>query len=132
MVNLERNRSRRRYPDALSGFDITAVFGFRYNFLNYRAINELFFYSNGTVDVNFFSALSHAFPIYNHDLVARYITAEHLILTPLVSFLILISVICTGYLICKKRLNNSGFWILNSWLLIGILGLALYKQDIYD
>ena len=108
------------------------IFDFRHNFLNYRAINELFFYSNGTVDVNFFSALSHAFPIYNHDLVARYITAEHLILTPLVSFLILISVICTGYLICKKRLNNSGFWILNSWLLIGILGLALYKQDIYD
>lgn len=107
-------------------------FDLKHNFLNYRAITTVLFNDKTTVNINFSDTISKIIPIYSHDLVGRYIAAENPILTLLISVLILLPIFWVGYLLYKKRSINIGVWVLNNWLLIGVLGLALYKQNIYD
>ena len=107
------------------------VFDLKHDFLNYKAITS-FFASQDSVGFNILDILNRIVPVYTYNLVGRYLTGENPILTPFISLLILLPIIWTGYLIYKKRPFNHGFWILNNWLLVGIIGLTLYKQSIYD
>lgn len=108
------------------------LFDLKHNFINYRAINELLFTNGNAVNFNIADTLERIIPIYSHDLVARYLTVENAILSPIVAVLILIPLISIVFLIFKKRKINYGLWLLNIYLLIGIFGLAFYKQNIYD
>lgn len=101
------------------------IFDFKHNFLNYRAITTLFFSQDTVVKLNLLDTVNRIIPIYNHSLIGRYLTAENQILTFLVSVLILIPILW-------NRLRNFGFRILTTWLCIGILGLTMIKQEIYD
>ncbi|MBU0999840.1 glycosyltransferase [Patescibacteria group bacterium] len=108
------------------------VFDLKHNFLNYKAISAIFLDNQAAVNFNLFDTLNKVIPIYNDNLVARYLTGENPILTPFISTLILAPFLWITYLMRKKRQYNYGFWILGIWLLIGTAGLALYKQNIYD
>lgn len=99
------------------------IFDLRHNFLNYRAISEFFLNRETTVNVNPFNSLSRTFPIYNHNLVGRYITVENQFLTPVISVLALVPFLF---------FRTWSVLALGVWLGVGILGLSLYKQSIYD
>lgn len=111
------------------------IFDLKHNFLNYRAISSLLSGRDSAIGLNIIDMPNKLRSIYSGNLVGRYMSAENPILTPLVSILILIPLIWAGYLLYKNRNNKEygyQFWILNNWLLVGILGLTLYKQNIYD
>ncbi|MBI3103924.1 glycosyltransferase [Candidatus Daviesbacteria bacterium] len=108
------------------------LFDLRHNFLNFKAITALFFGQDTSVGFNIVDSLQRIPQIFSQSLIGRYLTAENPVLTFIVSILILIPLIYTGYLMYQKRSFNYGFWILNNWLLIGILGLSFYKQQIFD
>lgn len=107
------------------------IFDLKHNFLNYRAIIT-FFSTNKGIDFNLLENLSNVTPIYYQSIVGRYMSGEYPILTPIVAALILLPIFWTGILFFRKKEFNNGIWILNSWLLIGILGLTFYKNKIYD
>ncbi len=107
-------------------------FDLRHDLLNYRAITSFFLQSNTNVSLNLFAVLERIPQIYNHNLIGRYIAGENNFLTPLVSMIVLVPLLITGYLIYKKKEFNWGLWVLNNWLLIGVLGLTLYQHTIYD
>lgn len=108
------------------------IFDLRHNFLNLKAVSALFFGSESALEFNIFDNLNKIVPIYNFSLVGRHLSGENPFLTPAVSLLILTPLFYTGYLIYKKRPFNYGLWVLNNWLLLGLLGLTFYKQEIFD
>ena len=108
------------------------IFDFRHNFLNYRAIVLFFSNRETTVNLNPLNTLERVVPIYSHDLVGRYLTAENQWLTPIVSVLILLPLLYAFWRKFKKDILIWPYLALGIWLLVGIFGLALYKQTIYD
>ncbi len=98
------------------------LFDFKHNFLNYRAITALF--SGGaSLGFNPVETFSRIPGIYFHDLVGRYMTGENLILATLVGLLILVPL---------KNIKRWPNLFLAVWLIVGLLGLSLYKSNIYD
>lgn len=108
------------------------VFDFKHNFINYRAITAFFTNRETTVNLNLLNTTARIAPIYNDDLIGRYITQGNPLLTLLVSVLVLIPTVLAIYLYFKKKQINWPTLTLSAWLFIGVLGLALYKQSIFD
>ncbi len=108
------------------------VFDIKHNFLNYRAITELFSNNDTAVSFNLLNTLSKIPAIFSNNLIGRYIAAENSFLQQLVALLVLMPLAGATYQVYKNRLINFGLWILNTWLLIGVLGLSFYKGSIYD
>ena len=108
------------------------VFDLKHNFLNYRAITEFFLNRETTVNLNPLNTIERIIPIYNHNLVGRYIGGENPWITPLVSFLILSPLVIALWMRFRSRPLRWVYLALGVWLTVGILGLALYKQNIFD
>lgn len=105
------------------------IFDLKYDYLNYKAITTFFSNRETTVNLNPFNTLGRVWPIYDHNLIGRYITQETW-LTSIVSILVLLPIILAGF---KKSINNKWpYMVLGLWLGVGALGLALYKQNVYD
>ncbi len=99
------------------------IFDLRHNFLNYRAAVELFS-AGSAVKADIFSNVIRIPALFSYNLVGRYISAENLYLTIIVSVLIIIALI-----------YNLSYWpkfSLAMWLIVGLFGLTFYQQNIYD
>lgn len=108
------------------------IFDLRHNFMNYKAVSAFFSNRETTVNINPLNSLGRAMPIYSHDLVGRYMSAEDPITTPLLSILILIPLIYAGFATVKDKALKWPYLTLGLWLFGGVFGLTLYKQTIYD
>jgi len=100
------------------------LFDFKHNFLNYRAMTELFT-NHQSVGFNLLETLGKVPNIFFHDLIGRYLGAENVILAFLVSTLALLPIIL--------RIKKS--WpvlLLTVWLSVGLIGLSFYQGNIYD
>ncbi len=97
-------------------------FDLRHDWLNLRAINQLFTQSQA-FQGNIISNISKPPTIYLDKLIGRYMTGENFYLTVIVSLLVIVALIV-----------NWG-WIamaLAVWLFVGIFILSFYQQSIYD
>ncbi|MCL4366102.1 glycosyltransferase family 39 protein, partial [Patescibacteria group bacterium] len=98
-------------------------FDLRHNYLNYRAITELL--SEGSaVKSDILANIIKLPSLYSNNLIGRYIAGENLYLTIIVSLLVILALI-----------YRFSYWpkiALGVWLLIGLLGLTFYQQDVYD
>lgn len=110
-----------------------AIYDFKYNYQNYRAFTTFFFGDRATtINLNPFNTLERVVPIYSDNLINRYIAGGNYWLMFLVSIIVLIPVIAFFYNLKVKKKLNWPFFALNTWLIGGVMGLALYKQNIYD
>ncbi len=109
------------------------VFDLKHNFMNYRAISTFFTARETTVNLNPLNTFERVVPIYTHNLTGRYLTGEYNFWSTFLSILILIPLLFAliEKLFFKKTLGWA-YLMLGTWLIIGVLGLALYKQSIYD
>lgn len=99
------------------------IFDLRHDFLNYKAIIKLFGESSA-VKADLISNIGQIPSLFVNNLVGRYITGANFYLTILVSLLIIIAFI-----------YKWNFWprlALGIWLIVGLLGLTFYQQNIYD
>jgi 4-amino-4-deoxy-L-arabinose transferase-like glycosyltransferase len=108
------------------------IFDFRHNFINYKALTNLFS-GSGSVGFSLVDTISRLVPIYQYNLVNRHMAGQIDTLSWILSLLILLPILrgFKEYLIDKKNLGWH-FWALGIWLLVGLLGLTFYKQQIYD
>lgn len=97
------------------------IFDLKHNFLNYRAITELFT-QGGDVGGNVFENIARIPSIYSNNLMGRYIAGENIYLTPVVSVLVLLALFRKSWPI----------FCLGAWLFIGLFGVSFYQKDIYD
>lgn len=108
------------------------VFDLKHNFMNYRAINTFFTNRETTVNVNPLNSLDRVPPIYIHSLVGRYVAGDLLWVNWLISTLVLTPLIWAGFWKLKGRPLRWVYLSLGVWLSVGLVGLSLYKQNIYD
>lgn len=97
------------------------VFDFKHNFLNLRALSSLSGSGSITADS---SVLSKIPSLFFYNLTGRYMAGENSYLTIISASLIILSLF-------YKPLSRPKI-ILFVWLIIGLLGLSLYKQNVYD
>lgn len=105
------------------------LFDFRHNFLNYHGLLAIFTQGDSSVGFDLWTSLSRIFPIYIDKLIGRYLAGENNFISLTIGILILIPL---GVVLKNRSLLRWPYFILGIWLLIGLLGLSLYKQEIYD
>lgn len=108
------------------------IFDIRHNFINYHAVTTFFGNRETTVNLNALNSLTRIWPIYSGNLIERYLTRNYFLIT--ISTAILVVVIFLGF-IFKSFKDKKIYWpylAIFTWLWVGVLGLSLYKQTIYD
>ncbi|MEK6881871.1 MAG: hypothetical protein AABY22_19795 [Nanoarchaeota archaeon] len=101
--------------------------------MNYHALQTFFSNRETTVNLNPLNTLARLPQIYSTELIGRHIAGENMFVTNLLSLLILIPLIYAGVMkILGKAELRWVYLALGMYLFIGILGLMLYKQNIYD
>lgn len=109
------------------------IYDFKYNFQNYRAFHTFFFGDRvTTVNLNPFNTLGRVIPIYSDNLIGRYMAGEYFWLMVILSILVLLPVVIFVFNLVKKKKPEWPYFVLSVWFLGGLMGLALYKQTIYD
>lgn len=106
-------------------------FDLRHNFLNYRAIKELFSGGNA-VRGDIFSNIGKVPYIYTQNLIGRYLAGENPYLTVIISLLVIMPICWTIFHIIKNHKINWPILILGVWMIIGLIGLSFYQGSIYD
>lgn len=110
-----------------------AIFDFKYNYQNFTAFKTFFFGDRATtVNLNPFNTLERVMPIYSENLIYRYIAGKNHWIKILVSILVLLPVFVFTFNLIKKKKFTWPYFTLSVWLLGGVMGLALYKQTVYD
>ena len=110
-----------------------AIFDFKYNFQNYRALTTFFLGDRATtVNLNPLNTFERIPPLYYDNLVNRYIAGQNFWLMVLVSILVLLPLIAFLWNLIKRRKFIYSLFVLNVWLIGGVMGLGLYKQTVYD
>lgn len=106
-------------------------FDLRHDLLNFKAISTFFLQRETTVNLNPFNTLERIVPIYTHSLISRYITAENPYLTPIVSVLVFLPLLIALSKVLQGQKIKWPYMVLGYWLMVGILGMALYKQQVF-
>lgn len=123
-----------------------AIFDARHGWQNFGAISKFFTERQETVSIKPWKALPTMFPIWKNDFITRIVggknsTAGLWIAFGLMDLVILYLVRYFRNLIRILKENkdekpNDNFiasvFLITSWLIFAIIGLALYKQHIYD
>ncbi len=99
------------------------IFDLKYNFSNTRAFVELLSGKNTPVEKNLLNPVQRLIPLYKDNLIGRYIAGENAYFSIIISILVLIPVL---------RKINFPVALLGTWLTVGLAGLTLYRQEIFD
>ena len=101
-------------------------FDLRHNWINARAVAAFFADRQATVNLKAYKALPHLWPIWV-DINTSLLAAKNPTVGIIISGFLAIGIV---YLI--KQRPSRDFWFTVSWMGIGLIGLGLYKQHIYD
>lgn len=96
-------------------------FDIRHNYLNYRAIVELFS-SSDSLNGNIFTNIIRIPEIFSQNLVGRYIAGQNMLLGVVVSLFVVLSLANRSY----------PTLLLGVWLVVGLIGISFYQKDVYD
>lgn len=107
------------------------LFDFNHNFLNWRALNELFA-NKEAVNAQSVNILLKSTSLYTDNLVGRYITRENYLISLIVALVILLPLIILIKNYLFKKSFNWSVYALSVWLYGGIIGLSLYRHPVYD
>ncbi len=139
---LYRRNQKRPYKNLIKGAILGTViflilmspllwFDLRHDFLNYKALVALFSVSQ-TVEANIFANLAKIPQLFSYNFVGRYIAGQNLLLEVVVSLLI-IFVLARGFIKrAKDKILDWPTMALGIWLLVGLIGVSLYKGEVYD
>lgn len=108
------------------------IFDLRHNFMNFKALQAFFSNRETTVNLNPLNTLSKIIPIYKDILIGHYLATQNYFLTLVTSVLVILPLILV---LLKKVRDKIILWpylMLGIWLGGALLGLALYKQNVYD
>ncbi len=107
------------------------IFDIKHNWANFRAISTFFGDRQTTVNLNLLNTFGRIPELYFETFVGRYAAGEVMYLQWIIGVLILVPVVYFLYQLYKKRFDWKLF-VVSSWVVIGVAGLSLYKQNIYD
>ncbi|PIS14570.1 hypothetical protein COT64_01915 [Candidatus Shapirobacteria bacterium CG09_land_8_20_14_0_10_39_12] len=110
-------------------------FDLRHNFINYHAFYKFFSERQTTVNFKAYKAIPEVWPLWKM-LITRLIAGKNEFIGLWVALAITLGSVPVFFLQFKKRQGNkiikNSFLLLLAWLFIGLIGMGLYKQHIYD
>ena len=107
------------------------IFDLKHRFVNFRAVTNLFSESN-TVSGNIFTNFVKIPQIFSESLIGRYMTGENFYLTIIVSVLIIAILVRSVYRKINSRIFDWPIIALGIWLIVGLIGISFYQNEIYD
>jgi hypothetical protein len=108
------------------------IFDSRHGWRNFDALKKFFFERQTTVSARPWNALPELWP-QMQEIISRLVAGRDEVFGSILAAIILIGLVLVLRL--RKRLtekNVLAFVILVTWLVIALLGMGLYKQEIYD
>ncbi len=99
------------------------LFEIKHNFLNIRAISELFFGEKSGVGISGISLIQKFYEVLINNLIGSYLTGGTIILSMVILLIILD---------CIYRGRSWNYLMLAVWLIGGTIGVTFYKGNIYD
>lgn len=103
------------------------IFDARHGWRNYAAVKTFFTVRQETVSIKPWRAIPKV-PVIFNDVNISLLTGKDKNTGIAISVILALAV-----LICIKKVKrNKGFWLLFSWFGFALVGLGLYKQQIYD
>lgn len=107
-------------------------FDLRHNFINYKSFYKFFSERQTTVNLKPYKAIPQMWPLWQM-LVTRLLAGKNVFFGLWISLTVAFSGV---YFLIKNRLKKTkvkpAVVLLLAWILIGLLGMGLYKQHIYD
>ncbi len=107
------------------------IFDARHGWNNFGAIKKFFSERETTVSIKPWKALPNSWPIYE-EFTTRLLGGRDMLAGKLVAFGVFDLVVLCVVKMRLKFLKDSKYQILLAWVLAATIGLALYKQHIYD
>ncbi len=108
------------------------IFDFKYNFLNFRSLINILSGKETPLDKELASPIMRFLPIYIDTLIGRYISQGINLITWGISLIIAIPIVFNFYNFFKFRKINYPITLLSVWIILGLVGLSLYRQAVYD
>lgn len=108
------------------------VFDFKHNFLNYRAVTTFFGSGQNVTGFNLVEVFSKILPIYSEKIVLDYVTGQNALLVFIVALFILAPLIYALVTRAGGEALRWPFLVLGVWLIVGVAGLALYRNSVYS
>jgi len=110
-------------------------FDLRHNFINYKSFYKFFSERQTTVNLKAYKAIPQIWPLWQ-NLVTRLLAGKNEIFGFWISiftgsFLIVFIISCL-LVYRDKQIVRKTELLLSLWLIIGLTGMGLYKQHIYD
>lgn len=103
------------------------LFDIKHHGQNINAIIHFFTYRETTVNLKLYKAIPNLFPLFN-QINTRLLAGKNLSVGILFSLFFAITLI---FIYLQKK-SSPRLHVLCLWYLVGIIGLGLYKQHIYD
>ena len=103
------------------------IFDLRHDYMNTKALTKFLTVRQETVSVKPWKALPNIYPIFE-EVNTSLLAAKNVQLGTILSIIMVLTIIIHINIVKK----NPVFWILISWFGVGLIGLGLYKQHIYD
>jgi len=111
------------------------LFDARHGFRNFSAMKKFFTERQTTISVRPWSGFSKILPI-SQKIITRLIDGTNLLVGLWTSLLLAFGILLIGArIISGKDLNKkvkSALFLLSVWLTVALVGLSVYKQEIYD
>lgn len=102
------------------------IFDMRHGWMNFNSIKKFFTVRQETVSIKPWKAIPNLWPIFT-EATTRIVGGRENLAGMWSSIVIVISLI---YFLIKKR--SASFLLVVCWLGLAVVGLGLYKQEIYD
>lgn len=108
------------------------IFDFKYNFSNFQAFREFFIGKDSSLGLNPLQSATSVFNIYVYKLTTRFLAASQAIVGIIFSLIVAIPLF---FALVEKIKGKSLPWSIFAlfvWLILGLFGLSIYSQDVYD
>ena len=119
------------------------IFDLRHNWMNFNAIRTFFTQRETTVSIKPWKAIPNVYPILRDNVIHRIIAGQNIFAGKISVYVIvsafLLFVISNLFRLKKlffgnneRDVSDKGLLFLFVWIGIGLIGLGLYKQHVYD
>ncbi len=98
-------------------------FDLRHGFMNFNNMRNFFTNRETTVNLNAFNSIGRILPNYFNILIGKFMAGENMQLSVVLGSILIIPVL--------TQFKKWPIKVLAIWLVVSVLGLALYKQNVY-